>query len=280
MRQMRQGHVAQPVRYPQEAADRGWHEACSTLGMRCIGLLAFCLAALGACSTTESPDGPGTGLRPQPEPDNERYPTLEPARIHLERTATGLLVRGDAGAADGTDVQVVITEVRRGAPLQEVNVAADRSFSAQLTTTGATDVQLSAVVEDRAGTSLVLHVDDAGRVSTVPAPCLTGTTGLWQFGNVSSQGSAFDVTLDFQSYCDSPVTVNAIGLRVGTEFSLGSVSLPTTLQSESGLAIPVHFALTSGEPTTGPARYDFVDIDTTPPTGGGFVLRVTRVTPH
>ncbi len=239
--------------------------------------LLLCLAAVGACATLEGPDdGGGDPLRPQPLPEPSRYPTLEPTRVHLQRNAEGLEVTGGAGAADGTDVRVVVTELRRGAPPFEVSVATDRSFSAQLATTGATDVQLSPVVDNAVGSSLVLHIDEAGVVTEVPAPCLTGSTGLVLLGPTARAATTADASVRLVNDCQAAVTVNALTVRDGRAFTLGVPALPVVLQPGAELSVHVDFAPASSEAPRAAAHYDVVDVVSTPVTGLGFVVRAPR----
>lgn len=254
---------------------RLWHEPCSTAGMRLSTVLLSGLALACACSAEEIPGG-GT-QRPQPEPELERFVAIDPALVRVERTATGLLVRGEPRAVTANDEQVVVTELRPGAPVSQVEVDADRSFAAALTTTGATQVQMTPVYEDTIGPSLIFAVDAAGGLTQLAPPCLSGASGVWQMGNVSDGTAALALDLYLVNQCDGPVTIDAFTTRLGTEFSVGPVSLPRTLAPRQNLQVPVQFTRAAGEPARGAPRYDFVDVSASPADAGrGFVVRVTR----
>lgn len=251
-----------------------WHAACFTPSVMRFSALLLCLAAVGACATLEEPgDGGGDPLRPQPLPEPSRYPTLEPSLVHLQHTAAGLEVTGGAGAADGSDVRIVVTELRRGAPLLEVAVAEDLSFSVQLDAATATDVQLSPVAGAALGESLVLRIDQAGRVTELPAPCVSSTSGLWPVGYAESGSTPSESSLTLQNHCDVAVTVDALALRSGREFTLEQLALPVTVQPGAALTVNVQFVAATTSVGHATARYDVVDIETTPATGRALVLR-------
>lgn len=247
--------------------------------MRLSTVLTLALAVLGGCNAAESPPGDvgGGSQRPQPEPEHNRFLSIDPALVRLERTAEGLVVRGEPGAVDASDEQVVVTELRAGAPVVEVQVADDSSFTATLNGTGATQVQITPVFENVVGASLIFAIDAAGAVTRVAPPCLSGTSGLWQMGNVGAGPRTIDLDLRLENQCEGTVTVRGIALRAGTEFSADAIALPRAIEPSADLVIPMHFALASGESTRGAPRYDFLEIETdTAEAGRGFVLRVTR----
>lgn len=252
--------------------------------MRCFTALALGLTLAVACNAAESPGDVGGGTqRPQPEPELLRYVSLDPDLVRIERTAAGLVVRGEPGAVDANDEHVVVTELRAGAPVVEVEVAADSSFSASFASTGATQVQITPTFEDTVGASWIFAVDAAGAVTRVAPPCLLGTSGLWQMGNLTTGPRILDLETRVINQCDGPVTLRTLAPRIGTEFSVGRLELPRVMQPGDDVTISVRFALELGQTARGAPRYDVVDVEAsgTDPaaaadSGRGFVVRVTR----
>lgn len=245
---------------------------------------SVCLAALLGCAAAEQggddDDGDDAPLKPQPEPEHFVELGLNPDRIRFARSANRLTVTGDPGSVKTLGSQLVVTEVRPGAPVLEVPLADDGSFQAELTSTGATSVQVSPVRGNDVGSGAVFVIDEAGGATRSAPTCLLGTSGLWQVGTIFERPSTIESSLRLINQCDGAISIDRFALRTGTEFSLGGPTFPTTLAAGENLVVPVRFALLAGESPRGPARYDFVDIASTPGVGGGgFVLRVTREPP-
>lgn len=230
------------------------------------------LVCLAGCATSPGQDP----LRPQPEPEQARNPTLDPGLVRFHREGGQLVISGAAGAVDGADEQLVVTELRHDAPVVETAVTADRGFVVALDTTGATDVQLTPVVEGYVGFSTVFHVDANAQAIQASAGCLGGAVGLWSLGDVAEGDGTLAQPVHLVNGCDVPIALDAVALRIGASYTITVPSLPRTLAPMDEIEIPVAFTLPANEPRSGAPIYDFLELRTTPSEGAGFVLRVTR----
>lgn len=236
----------------------------------------LCLTALAACSVEGGGSDP---LKPQPEPEQLQASTLDPTRIHFTRTATALRVTGDPNTI-GTPSNLVVAEVRAGGgPVTGIPVEADGSFAIELASTGPTTVQLTPVAGDAVGEGRTYDVDAAGNASQTRPSCLLGTSGFWQLGNVYGKTPPrLQESLKLINECGDAVTLQSVTLRAGNEFTVVPRTLPVVLPADGLLDLTVQFELGAGEPGTGPARYDFVEVVTSLG-NAGFVVRATRTPP-
>lgn len=234
-------------------------------------LVLACTLLLG-CSPEE-----GDTFRPQPIPEQMRDLRLDVSKITAHREGGSLRVRGEAGASNADDVQLLVTDTRDDqAGILEVAVSPGGGFEVTLPSAdpGAIELLLATAVEASASPALLLRVDADGRLAQAAAPCLRGAAGVWVVGSLGTEaslGGEYQMTND----CLEPVELTALTLRGGGDpgFTLTPPGLPITLAPQTGAPIRMTFALPVGAAPTR-AHHAFVRLTASPDQGGGFLVRV------